>query len=154
MNNGTYNARVVGALLGETRSGKDQLELLWEVIDGPEEGAQISSQHYFSGGAKPITLEVMQHLGWTAGADLDSIRGTCKISVYSEEYQGEIRQKVRVLTPRSGGFQTPDNKRKSPAAAKSFLARLTGGSSGDAFDDGPPPMPGDDAKPGSDDLPF
>lgn len=155
MNNGKYTARVVGAILGESKNGKDQLEIMWEIIDGPEEGAQVSSQHYFTGGAKPITIEMMRHLGWTDGAELDTMRGTCKISVYEEEYRGELNQKVRVLTPRTGGYLTPENKRKSPSAAKAFLSRLTANSGGDAFgsdDPGtPPPMPGDDAK---DDLPF
>lgn len=155
--NGRYHARAIGAVLGQSKGGKDLLEILWEIVDGPEEGGQVTSQSYFTGGAKPITIEMMRHLGWTDGADLDSIRGTATISIYDEEYQGQINQKVRVFVPRAGGFQTPENKRKSPEAAKAFLLRLTGGNSGDAFDDDPgtpPPMPGDDAKPGSDDLPF
>lgn len=155
--NGRYKARAIDAILGETMKGKAQLEITWEVIEGEHEGAQVTSQHFFTGGAKPITLAMMRHIGWSDGADLDTLRGTATISLYEHTYEGETSQKVRVYTPNAGGYRTPENKRKSPSAAKAFLDRL-GGNGGDAFDTPdpatPPPMPGDDAAPGKDDLPF
>lgn len=153
--NGRYQAQVVEAIMGESYGGKDQLEIIWEIIEGEHTGARCSSLSYFSGGAKPITIEMMRYLGWTDGAGLEAITGKATISLYDDTYHGETTQKVKVYVPRAGGVQTPENKRKSPAASKAFLSRLTNGG-GDAFDDPgtPPPMPGDDAKPGSDDLPF
>lgn len=170
--NGRYVARAVDAILGESGRGKEQLEITWEILgvkgdDGKtaeceHTGAQVVSQHYFTGGAKPITMAMMKHVGWTEGADLDTLRGSASITLYDDTYQGETTQKVKVFVPQSGsgGYRTPEGKRKSPAAAKAFLSRLGdgGGSSGGAFDDvptdDPPPMPGDDAAPGTDDLPF
>jgi hypothetical protein len=154
--NGRYQAQVVEAIMGESHGGKDQLELIWEIAEGEHAGARVSSLSYFTGGAKAITLEMMKHLGWKEGDGLETITGKASISLYDDTYRGETTQKVKVYVPRADGTQTPESKRKSPAAAKAFLSRLTN-SGGDAFDDDPgtpPPMPGDDAKPGSDDLPF
>lgn len=130
--NGRYEARAVEAILGETNSGKEQLEIVWEIIGGEHEGAQCSSMSYFTGGAKPITIELMRFLGWSEGADLDSIRGTATISLYDEAYNGELRQKVRAYVPRAG-VQTPANKRKNPAQTKAFLSRLTAAPGQDTF---------------------
>jgi hypothetical protein len=155
--NGRYQAQAVNVILGETRTGKEQMEIVWEICDGEHAGAQVTSLHYFTGGAKPITVELMKHLGWKEGGDLDLMRGKASITVYEETFNGMPQQKVRAFVPSADGIKTPENKRKSPAASKAFLSRLTGNGGGDAFDDDPgtpPPMPGDDAKPGSDDLPF
>jgi hypothetical protein len=155
--NGRYAARAIEAVLGESKNGKALLEIVWEITEGPEEGATVSSMNYFTGAAKPITIELMKHLGWSEGAELEAIRGTCTISIFEEEYNGELRQKVRAYVPRAG-VQTPENKRKSPAAAKAFLERLTGGG-GEAFEteDLPPEAHAaarKDAPKDGDDLPF
>jgi hypothetical protein len=154
--NGRYEATAVNAILGETKGGKMQLEVIWEIAEGDHIGAQVSSMHYFTGEAKAWTLAMMAHAGCKDN-DLDTLRGKCSITLYDDEYKGEVRQKVRVNVPNPDGIQTPENKRKSASAAKTFLDRLTSGNGGGAFDgvDSPPDMPGDDAKPGSDDpLPF
>jgi len=155
--NGRYQAQAIEAFMGESYGGKPLLEVRWEIIEGEHTGARCSSVSYMHGGAKDITLEMMRYLGWKEGDGLDTITGKASISLYDDTYKGETTQKVRVFVPRADGTLTPENKRKSPAAAKAFLASLTsGGGAGDAFDDPgePPPMPGDDAKPGSDDIPF
>lgn len=154
--NGRYQAQAIDAFMGESNGGKAVLEVVWEIIEGEHAGARVSSLSYFTGGAKQITLDMMRHIG-LQGSDLDTMRGKASISLYDDTYKGETTQKVRVFVPRADGTLTPENKRKSPAAAKALLESMMRDGSGDAFDDDPgtpPPMPGDDAKPGSDDLPF
>jgi len=144
MENGKYNAEIVDVVMGETRNGKEQLELVWKI--GEE---TVSSFSYFTGGAKPITLRMLDHLGWKPGADLSAMIGaTNDIALYDETYNGETRQKVRVLIPwvATGGVQTPEDKRYSSARAKSFLASLTAEPGADPLAGA---MEGDD-----DDLPF
>lgn len=150
--NGRYAAQAINAFMGENNN-KHHIEVVWEVLEGEHQGAQVSSMHYLTGGAKEFTLAMMKHAG-CVNNDLDTLRGKCSITVYDDEYKGETRQKVRVFVPNPDGLQTPEKKRKSSSAAKAFLDRLGGG--GDAFEDSadsPPPMPGDDAK-DPDALPF
>lgn len=144
ISNGKHSAKAVDATLGYAKNTSQQIEILFEICgNDPAKGERISYTGSFSGGAAVYTLQAMRLCGWDTGHPVaDVCRNTVEIDVVEEEYNGRMRQKVRVFAPREG-LRTPEHARMSSADADSFLASLCG--------DAPAPAAKRAREPGEDD---
>lgn len=121
-------AEIVDAIyaeIGEYR--KPRIELVWSAID-PTTGEPDteSSLHWFTGGAKDISLQALRHLGWKPGEDLSGLIGVKnQINVTERTSEGKTYRDAKPYIPFGGGVRTSDRERKSQAAAKAFLLSLT-----------------------------
>ena len=131
MKDGRYIAQGVEAVLGYARNGSQQIEILFEVCDGPAKGERIPFTGSFKGGAAEYTLASMRLCGWAPGRVVNECcKKKLEIEAYTEEYedskgQKQTAQKVRIRTPRTT-LQTPMDRRMAPADAAKFLADLAG----------------------------
>jgi hypothetical protein len=114
ISDGKYTAKLVTAALCETAKGKAVLELGWEILDEDTKGEVVTSYHYFTGGAKTITIETMRALGWSEKTDLLAMVGTTMpiLGKTSDEWG----QQWRPLVTRNVAMDS--------AKSKSFLASL------------------------------
>ena len=135
---GTHVARVIDVELGESRNGKEQLVLKFQIIDenDPDYGETINAYRYFTGGAAEWTIKDMRTCGWT-GYDMfsltaDDFPNDVEIVVENEEYNGKVYTKVRWINPIGGrpGIQgvTPldDQRRRAFADRMKALAMKVG----------------------------
>lgn len=118
MKPGYYTAKAVDAVLGHSRNGTKQIEIVLQV--GEE---TVSFIGYFTEKATPYTKRKMKAAGWVAGAGLDTIRGECQIVVREEDYDGRMVQKIDIVLPREGPVTAEKDRMKVDEAA-AFLAAL------------------------------
>lgn len=64
---GTHKARAIGAALGMTGTGKEQVAVLFEMVEDPTQ--RITWYGYFTDAAFDRTIESLRYLGWQ-GSDL------------------------------------------------------------------------------------
>jgi len=165
---GTYAAHALRAALGMTSTGKEQLAVEWELLDGS--GRHITSYHYFSSEkAIEISMDGLRTAGFR-GADLSDLSSLfrsesnptpeCEIVVVHEEYNGRTSAKVRFINSMGGlALSAP----LDDAKAKAFASRMRGAIA--AYDQSagsnPPrrsstkaPPPDDGYQASDDDVPF
>ena len=126
---GTYRAQAVegSAQYGQTKTGTDQIIIDMDLIDI---GERVSVFLYFSEKAAPHSMKRLRAAGWqgTNLADLSGLGSQeCQVSVKYEEYQGEQKMKVEIV---SGGTVTiqnafDDKSKKAFAAKYAELAKTT-----------------------------
>jgi hypothetical protein len=130
---GRYKARAIEATLGLTNGNKEQVGVLFEILEGDQAGARITWYGYFHGttpekGAKNAkrTLESLRACGWK-GDDLTNLDGVteCEVELQVERdtYEGKERAKVAWVN-KIGGIAM-----KSPltgGAAQAFAAKMRG----------------------------
>ena len=114
MEDGFYMAKLVEATMCETQKGSPMLVLGWEIMDAGFEGTRVESQHFFTGGAKSISIETMKDCGWDESEDLLCMLGTTKS--LQAKTDPEYGQQWRPWTKRT----KPMDKSK----ARSFLASI------------------------------
>lgn len=130
---GTYRARSRRAVLGESNTGKEQVAVQWELIDGPSNcsGQTITSYHYFSSDkAIEISLEQLRTGGFT-GNDITDLRSLhpdanppeVELVIEHEVYGGKTRPKVKFVNS-LGGMAI--SKPLDDGRARSFAARMKG----------------------------
>lgn len=133
MENGTYKAKPLGAVLGETGTGKEQVGIEFEVVLGEDEtGIQTGRITYygtFTDKAMEITLKALRTSGWRGDdlADLSSVGGEgapeVSLVIENEEYKGKWSSKVKwVNSPGGLAMKNPITGDK----AKAFAARMRG----------------------------
>jgi len=148
---GLYRARAIAGSeqYGQTKNGTDQIVIDMEL---PDIGQTASVFLYFSEAAAPHSMKRLRLAGWT-GNDLTNLENLgsreCEVSVKYEEYNGEQKMKVEIV---SGGTvkldKTLDDKGKKAFGAKfKALAASTPVVAGSA------PSNGTGAKPAGD-IPF
>lgn len=154
MKDGRYQAQGVDAVLGYSKNGKQQIEILFEICDaGPAKGERISFTGSFSGGAAEYTLGAMRVCGWAPATPLSTCcKNKIEIEVYTETFTGrdggeQQAQRVRIRTPRTS-LQTPTDRRMTAEDGAKFLADLAGVAQ--PVTPSKPRQSGDD----DDDLPF
>lgn len=130
---GRYKARAIEGALGETSGGKEQVAVLFEIVEGDYQGQQMTWYGYFHGADSSKaqknakrTLESLRHCGWK-GDDLTDLSGLganeVQIVVEQEEYEGKIRTKIAWVNKCGGlALNTPLTGDK----AKAFAARMKG----------------------------
>lgn len=105
LQDGYYNAKAVEAELGFTNGGKEQVAVLFEIVDGEHKGQRITWHGYFTEKTTDRTLESLMHCGWD-GEDASKLEGVTKnvvsIVVEQEEYDGKMRAKVQWVNKTAG----------------------------------------------------
>lgn len=159
---GTHKARGVEGALGMTGTGKEQVAVLLEILEGEHMGEQITWYGYFTEKTVDRTMQSLRYLGWETD-DLSDLAGIGSNEVrvvieHEEDQQGEMRARVKWING-GGGIGLKD--KMDDNAARAFAARMKGAAiasrsaqprnggksgSGNRFDGPPPP---DDS-----DLPF
>jgi len=128
MKNGRYRAKASDVALGFSKNGKQQVEILCEVVEGPAKGERESFVGYFSDKAAIYTLEAMRAGGWDTGKPpiVSSFTKEFDIELYDDlSDNGKTYQKVRIFGARVA-LRTAEKDRMSPQEADEFLANLCG----------------------------
>lgn len=120
---GTYKGRAIAGSeqYGKTSNGNDQIVLELDIGGG----VTVSTFLYFSDAAAPYAIKRLRACGWT-GDDLSSLVGVdaneVDVAVKYEEYKGEQKMKVDIVTGGTVTLETPlDDKEK-----RAFAARFKG----------------------------
>lgn len=122
---GVYAARAISAALGETKGGKPQIAVEFELTDVPD-GTRPHRTWYgnFTDATQDRTIESLRVCGWT-GDDLTDVQVSADVSlvIETEEYEGKARQKIQWVN-RPEGLALA--KRMEPNAAKAFAESMKG----------------------------
>lgn len=120
---GRYRARAVEGALGETKTGKPQVAVRFELLDLA--GEQITWHGYFTEKTTDTTLRALRTCGWR-GDMLDDLSGieSNEVSLVLEiqpDDQGQPRPQVRWVNAAGGlALHSP----LSADAARTFAARM------------------------------
>ena len=139
---GTYRARSVEGALGETSTGKEQVAVVFELLDV---GQKITWYGYFTDKTLESTFRALRTAGWT-GQDLSDLSTLSRedapevhlVVEHEKDKEGQNRARVRWVNSTGGvGLKAS----LAPDKAKAFAARMKGAVA--AFDrgNGPPPAP-------------
>lgn len=116
------------ALLGKSNTkGTPQVEVDFEVTDGPEDGATLKHFMYLSDAAIQYTVKDLRTLGWK-GDDVSNITGLdrkVELVLEPEEYKGQTRDKVKFINDPTDrpGSQGIDNPGAFAASLKGKIAQ-------------------------------
>lgn len=117
---GTFRAVVIPetAQFGQAKNGSEQFAIDCSL---PDVGETVTVILSFSGGARPYSIDKMAAMGISVGAaDLEFASKEFSVRVFYEEWEGEERMRVDVLTSRV------KLKEMDPAQKRGFLAELRG----------------------------
>jgi hypothetical protein len=124
---GTHKARPIDCALGMTGTGKEQVAILFELVDGSPE--RITWYGYFTDGTFERTIESLRYLGWR-GTDLIEFHHGLPAGVENEvdivvedeaDQNGEPKRKVKWIN--SGGGVAVKSV-LDDAQARAFAARM------------------------------
>ena len=124
---GKHKGRAVTAVLGFTeKSGKEQVLVDFEIVDGPHAGEHISWFGFFTDATTDTTIGSLRHCGWK-GDDLSNLEGVndneVELVVEHETYDNKERAKVRWVNKIGGATL---KHAMTDAESKSFAARMRG----------------------------
>ena len=130
---GTYRAIAMSAQLGKAGTGTPQVAIAFQT----EDGQHITAFCYLSEKAADRTMESLRLCGWEGDdvRDLSGVNGTCEVDIVveEEEYEGNMRCKVKwINAPGGGGVKVEAMPEKEAAAfaarmkAKAQASRATG----------------------------
>lgn len=145
---GKYLAKLYDVAFDYTKSGKERVNVLFEIADGDQTGQVVRWQGYFTDKTRKRTLESLRYCGWT-GDDLSDVLNQdlselVEIEVSNEEGDnGKTYARVDWVNKPGGGQKVAYGKAMSKDDLVAFAARLR--SSAAAVDSG---------KPEGDDIPF
>ena len=118
---GIYKARGVEGSVqyGKTANGIEQVAVDVELLDA---GRTVTTFLFFSEAAKPYSIDRLKALGWNGDAPITGIgRNEAQVRISYEEYKGEEKMKVEVLT---GGGRVSLREQLSPQEQRGFFAML------------------------------
>lgn len=126
---GNYRGKAIAGSeqYGTTSNGNDQIVIDLDLLDV---GERVSTFLVFSEKAAPYSMKRLRACGWE-GTDLSNLSGIDKnevdVEVKYEEYQGEMKMKVQIVTGGSVVLENQfDEKGKKAFAAKfANLAKAT-----------------------------
>lgn len=127
---GKYIGTPVGAALGTTSSGKEQIAIQFEFIDPV--GERLTWYGYFTDAAFERTIEQLRACGWT-GSSLDEFAADhlpagvdrqVELVVQHEEYQGKTQ--VRLAFVNSIGAGLALKSAMDAGQARAFAAKMKG----------------------------
>jgi hypothetical protein len=129
MKNGTHKARATSVELGYSKNNTEQAAISLQITEGEAQGESIAYYAYFSDKAQKFAIAALRALGW-AGDDLGTLTiadlsAEVDIVVDSEEYNGELQQKVKWVNALGSGVASCKNK-MTPAQRAEFGARMRG----------------------------
>lgn len=97
---GTWKAKALGALLGYTKGGNDQVGIGFVILEGPSQGQSITYYGQFGEASLEFTLGALRNSGWIGDdlADLSGV-GVTDVSPYlviaHEEFDGKVSARVK-----------------------------------------------------------
>jgi hypothetical protein len=110
--------------LGESKSGKEQVGVEFEILTPDAEFKTLTWYGYFTEKTLDRTIESLRIMGWT-GNDLEQLSGLdtneVDLVVDEEEYEGKLHTKVQWVN-RVGGLQI--KAPLSPEKTRSFAAAM------------------------------
>lgn len=127
---GTYKGRAIkgSEQHGFTSKGTEQividLEVTVPMAGDVEEKKRLSTFMYFSDAAAPYSLERLRALGWQGDDVMDLVgidANEVDVSVRYEDYQGEDKMKVEILT---GGGRVVVKEPMNDSQKRVFAARM------------------------------
>jgi hypothetical protein len=123
----TAKARAVEWALGTTGTGKEQIAIRFQILEGEDMGQYITYYGYFTEATLERTLESLDHCGWE-GDNLTDLTGLDKNDVHividhEPDEEGKLRARVRWINS-AGGIALKD--RMDPGQAAAFAARMRG----------------------------
>jgi hypothetical protein len=118
---GKYRAKPVHASLGQSSTGKDQVEVVLAFYDGDVlSDTERTTWLYLTPAAFDRAVAALRACGWTGDdlSDLSSINAETSPDVEAvlgeEEYKGQFKLKVKFINP------WKDRAPQDPESAKSF----------------------------------
>lgn len=165
----TVRARAVEGALGTASNGTEQVGVQFVLLEGPDEGKNITWYGFFTEKTVDRTIESLRLCGWQ-GDDLSDLTGIDANDVYlviahEENQKGETIARVQWVNGQPQGLAMKD--RMDEGTAKAFAERMKGhvlaakartkGSSPNAPKKAPGPNAangGNDFAPGNEDIPF
>lgn len=119
---GRWEAVPAGAALGETKTGKDQLGIAFDI---PALDRSITGYFYFTEDTAKRTMQALRTCGWVGDdlCDLSSV-GTdpelrVQLVIKHEEYEGKWQAKVAFVNPTGGvALQKPLDQGRKVALAQ------------------------------------
>lgn len=128
MQPGKYVAKAQDVGLGMTDTGKEQIGILFEVVEGESAGEVVTWRGYFTEKTAQRTIESLRHCGWQ-GDDLstltvDDLPANVQIVVDEEEYDGSTYTRVKWVNRLGAGLAM--KSAMDASSAKSFAARFRG----------------------------
>ena len=135
---GKYIGTPVGAALGTTSTGKEQIAVQFEFLDPA--GERLTWYGYFTDAAFERTIESLRTCGWT-GSSLDEFAGEklpagvnhqVELVVQHEEYEGKTQVRIAFVNSIGGGLalksaMDANQARAFAAKMKGRIAALSGG---------------------------
>lgn len=124
--NGQYRAKAREGRLGHTSAGREQVAVLFELLDEAFKNVTITWHGYFTVDTIDRTLDSLSYCGWDSDNiyDLTGIgKNEVVLVIENETYQGKTHPKVQWVN-RAGGIAL-----KAPMSneqAKAFDAKLRG----------------------------
>lgn len=124
---GTYRAKAVEGALGETSTGKEQVAVVFDLLDA---GQKITWYGYFTDKTLESTFRALRTAGWT-GQDLSDLSTLSREDVpevhlvveHEDDKEGQPRARVRWVNSTGGmGLKSA----LAPDKAKAFAARMRG----------------------------
>jgi hypothetical protein len=129
---GRYRARALEYAFGMTTTGREQIAVVFEILDEQFAGQRITWYGFFGddpgrGTKTPteITVEALRNCGWSGNdlADLSGIDANEVILVVEQErFKGELHARVKFVNRPS----MPLKSRLSPAQVQAFAAKMRG----------------------------
>lgn len=124
---GKYRARAIEGAIGETSTEKEQVTVLFELLDVP--GKTITWYGYWTEATWERTIEALRTMGWT-GSDIDDLSELSDPSM-PEVYlvidqepneKGVLREKVKWVNKSAGGLAM--KTALEPTKARAFAERV------------------------------
>lgn len=98
MKNGRYRAKGIEGALGFTSGNKEQVAVLFELLEGEYAGVRMTWHGFFTDKTTKRTIEALRNCGWE-GNDLTNLgginRNEVELVIENEEYEGKTRPKVQ-----------------------------------------------------------
>jgi hypothetical protein len=153
---------------GESKTGKPQVVVNFEILEGPDAGRRIAWFGYFTEKTVQRTVESLRYCGFKgddlAGAVTQVLDQEVQIVVAHEEYDGKVTARVNWVN-RAGGDGFRMEKTMGRTALTQFAAQLrnavrqvpeAGGRKAERNGKpaGGPPEAGDQRPPADDEIPF
>ena len=116
---------------GETKSGTEQVAVVFELLGGPDAGSRITWHGYFSDKATKRTLATLKLLGFT-GDDLmalytQRLNQQVSLTIEHEEYNGKTSAKIKWVNAPGGAIGKSLPRDRVAALAKRIKDAAAGG---------------------------
>lgn len=123
----TVKARAVEWALGMSGTGKEQIGIRFQLLEGEDTGQYITYYGYFTEATLERTLESLDYCGWE-GDNLTDLSGLDKNEVHlvidhEADQDGKVRARVKWING-SGGIAMKE--RMDPGQAAAFAQHMRG----------------------------